>query len=85
MESRFSDSKPVSLPQAKGGAPAAPAATTLAVGLSVALAFVPGAATADVYHALPALALSQDQGVEVFEASIPDLQDAPGGRPPPWR
>ena len=76
MESRFSESKSVSPPRVIARAPAATFAATLAVGLGVALPFGPGAAAADVYDAFPALPMSQQTGIEVFEASIPDLQEA---------
>jgi amidase len=42
--------------------------------LVAALALVPGAAHA--HRTLPPLPVTQDQGVEVFEATIPDLQEA---------
>ena len=42
--------------------------------LAAALALVPGAAHA--HSTLPALPFPQDQSVEVFEATIPDLQEA---------
>jgi len=42
--------------------------------LVAALALVPG--TAHAHRTLPPLPVTQDQGVEVFEATIPDLQEA---------
>ena len=42
--------------------------------LVAALALVPGSAHA--HRTLPPLPVTQDQGVEVFEATIPDLQEA---------
>ncbi len=43
--------------------------------LAAALAFLPGAA-AHAHSTLPSLPITQDQSFEVFEASIPDLQEA---------
>ena len=63
MESTFSD--PTSRPLGHLTARA----------LAAALAFVPGAA-AHAHSTLPTLPITQDQSVEVFEASIPDLQEA---------
>ncbi len=65
MESRFSDSKSVSPHHGVG--------RTLAATLAMGLAFVLGD-PAQAYSTLPALPLVQDQSVEVFEATIPDLQ-----------
>ena len=73
MESRFSDRKSGS-PATVGGRAAAAHGAALAAALAVGLAFVPGAAHA--YSTVPALPVIQDQSVEVFEASIPDLQEA---------
>jgi amidase len=47
---------------------------TLVAALATGLALAPG--TAHAYGAPSALPISQDQGAEVFEASIPDLQQA---------
>ena len=69
MKSRFSDRKSGSPTTVVGRAAAAHGAA-----LAVGLAFAPGAAHA--YGTVPALPVIQDQSVEVFEASIPDLQEA---------
>ena len=82
MESRFSDPKSGSptdvVARARAAARRAALSVGLAVGLavvlSVGLAFVPGAAHA--YSTVPALLVIQDQSIEVFEASILDLQEA---------
>ncbi len=65
MESRVSDPKSGS-PTCLGRA--------LVVALATGLALAPG--TAHAYGTLAALPATQDQNVEVFEASIPDLQEA---------
>ena len=65
MESRVSDPKSGSL-TCLGRA--------LVAALATGLALVPG--TARAYSTLAALPVTQDQNVEVFEASIPDLQEA---------
>jgi Asp-tRNA(Asn)/Glu-tRNA(Gln) amidotransferase A subunit family amidase len=65
MESRVSDPKSGS-PTCLGRA--------LVAALATGLALVPG--TARAYSTLTALPVTQDQNVEVFEASIPDLQEA---------
>ena len=65
MESRVSDPKSGS-PTCLGRA--------LVVALATGLALAPG--TAHAYGSLAALPVTQDQNVEVFEASIPDLQEA---------
>ena len=75
MESRFSGSKSVSPAHSRGRAPLTPLAASLAAALAVGLA-LPGAAAAHPSSALPVLSLTQGQGLEVFEASIPDLQEA---------
>ena len=80
MESRFSDPKSGSptnvVARARGAARARAAArrAVLSVALAVGLAFVPGAAHA--HSTVPAPPVIQDQNVEVFEASILDLQEA---------
>ena len=66
MESRASDLKLSSPPYLGGRA----LLVALAPGLALALG------TAQVHGALPALPVTLQQGVEVFEASIPDLQQA---------
>ena len=80
MESRFSDSKSVSPPhvvrRARTATRTATVTATMTATMAVGLAFVPGAAAARAYGTLPALPVTQDQSVEVFEASIPDLQEA---------
>ncbi len=63
MESRF--------PDLTSGSPRHP----LQRALAVALALVPGT-TLHADSTFPALPATQDQSVEVFEASIPDLQEA---------
>ena len=63
MESRFSELVSGSSRHLSGGA------------LMLTLAFVPGAA-AQAYSTLPIPSVAQDWGVEVFEASITDLQEA---------
>ena len=78
MKSRFSDRKSGSPTNVVTRVRAAPRRAALSVALSVTLAvglaFVPGAAHA--YSTVPALLVIQDQSIEVFEASIPDLQEA---------
>ena len=66
MESRASDLKLGSPPYLGGRA----LLVALATGLALALG------TAQAHGALPALPVTLQQGVEVFEASIPDLQQA---------
>ena len=66
MESRASD--------LKLGSPPCPGGRALLVALATGLALAPG--TAQAHGALPALPVTLQQGVEVFEASIPDLQQA---------
>ncbi len=81
MESKFSG--PKSGPQGRSGPPhhsepphhSGPLGRVAARALAAALAFVPGAA-AHAHSTLPTLPVTQDQNVEVFEASIPDLQEA---------
>ena len=75
MESRFSD--PTSGPPHQPGPPHhfGPPGQVAARVLAAALALVPGAA-AHAHSTLPTLPIIQDQGVEVFEASITDLQEA---------
>ena len=75
MESSFSDR--TSGPPHHPGPPRHPGPPALfaARALAAALAFVPGAA-AHAHSTLPTLPITQDQSVEVFEASIPDLQEA---------
>ena len=67
MESRSSDPKPISPPHG--------VRRTFAATLAVGLAFVPGSA-AHAHSTFSALPVTQDQSVEVFEATIPDLQEA---------
>ena len=78
MKSRFSDRKSGSptnvVARARAAARRAALSVALSVTLAVGLAFVPGAA--DAYSTVPALLVIQDQSIEVFEASIPDLQEA---------
>ena len=74
MESRFSDPKSGSPTDVVARARAAARRAALSVGLAVGLAFVPGAAHA--YSTVSALLVIQDQSIEVFEASILDLQEA---------
>ena len=78
MKSRFSDRKSGSptnvVARARAAARWAALSVALSVTLAVGLAFVPGAA--DAYSTVPALLVIQDQSIEVFEASIPDLQEA---------
>ena len=75
MESRFSDpnsGRPHHPgPPHHSGSPGQVAARALAT----VLAFVPGAA-AHAHSTLPTLPITQDQSVEVFEASITELQEA---------
>ena len=75
MESRFSNRKSGSQHHAvsprHSDSPRHPGGVVLAA----VLAFVPGAA-AHAATTLPALPVMQDQSFEVFEASIPDLQEA---------
>ena len=75
MESRFSD--PTSGPLHHPDPPhhSGPPGHLAARALAAALAFVPGAA-AHAHSTLPTLPITQDQSVEVFEAPIPDLQEA---------
>ena len=74
MKSRFSGRKSGSPTNVVARARAAARRAALSVTLAVGLAFVPGAAHA--YSTVPALLVIQDQSIEVFEASIPDLQEA---------
>ena len=67
MESRFSDPK--------SGSPTKFGGRARAAALAVGLALVPGA-TAQAASALPTLPFTLDQTVEVFEASITELQEA---------
>ena len=70
MESRFSDRRSGSTTNFLGRVRAAARKAALTVGL----VFVPGVAHG--YTTVPTLPVIQDQSVEVFEASIPDLQEA---------
>ncbi|MCH7932495.1 MAG: CHRD domain-containing protein [Gemmatimonadetes bacterium] len=74
MESRFSDPKSGPPHQPGTTRHSRPPSHVGARALAAALALVPVAAHAD--STLPAPPIAQDQSVEVFEASIPDLQEA---------
>ncbi|MCH8812698.1 MAG: amidase, partial [Gemmatimonadetes bacterium] len=66
MKSRVSDPK--------SGSPTCLGGRAVVAALATGLALAPG--TAHAYSTLAALPATQDQNVEVFEASIPDLQEA---------